>query len=53
MTNGEKIKVVLKPRTYEIRICGDWVEIEIQRLSINFSCDLSWWNSEYKEPITL
>lgn len=52
MTNGEKIKAILKPRTDEIRIYGDWVEIEIQRLGINFSCGLDWWNSEYKEPTT-
>ena len=52
MTNGEKIKAILKPRTDQIRIYSDWVEIEIQSLSINFSCELSWWNAEYKEPTT-
>jgi hypothetical protein len=50
MTNGERLKVVLKPRLDEIKIYGDWVEIEIQRLGINFSCTLEWWNAEYKEP---
>lgn len=49
MTNGEKIKTILKPRTDQIRIYSDWVEIEIQHLSINFNCELSWWNTEYKE----
>ena len=52
MTNGEKIQTILKPRTDQIKICGDWVEIEIQSLGINFSCELSWWNAEYKEPTT-
>jgi hypothetical protein len=52
MTNGEKIKAVLKPREYEIKTYGDWVEIEIQKLGINFSCMLDFWNAEYKEPTT-
>lgn len=52
MTNGEKIKAVLKPREYEIKTYGDWVEIEIQKLGINFSCMLDWWNAEYKESTT-
>ena len=52
MTNGEKIKAILKPRTNQIRVYGDWVEIEIQSLAINFSCGLDWWNAEYKEPTT-
>jgi len=52
MTNGEKIKAILKPRTNQIRIFGEWIEIEIQSLSINFSCELSWWNAENQEPTT-
>ena len=49
MTNGEKIKAILKPRTDQIRIYGDWVEIEIQSLGINFSCELKWWNEESED----
>ena len=49
MTNGEKIKAILKPRTDQIKIYGDWLEIEIQSLGINFSCELKWWDKEYKE----
>ena len=52
MINGEKIKVLLKPREDQIKIYGEWVEIEIQSLAINFSCSLDWWNAEYKEPTT-
>lgn len=52
MTNGEKLKAVLNPRANQIRILGDWVEIEIQKLGINFSCGLDWWNAEYEEPTT-
>ena len=52
MTNGEKLKAVLNPRANQIRILGNWVEIEIQKLGINFSCGLDWWNTEYKEPTT-
>lgn len=52
MTNGEKIKVILKPRTDQIRIYDNWAEIEIQSLGINFSCEISWWNAEYKELTT-
>ena len=52
MTNGEKLKAVLNPRANQIRILGNWVEIEIQKLGINFSCGLDWWNAEYKEPST-
>lgn len=44
MTNGEKIKAILKPREYEIKIYGDWVEIEIQRLDVYFNCTIDWWN---------
>ena len=50
MTNGDAIKAILKPRTNQIRIYGNWVEIEIQSLAINFNCELDWWNAEYKEP---
>lgn len=50
MTNGEKIIAVLNPRANQIRILGNWVEIEIQKSGINFSCGLDWWNAEYKEP---
>lgn len=49
MTNGEKIKAILKPRTDQIRIYDDWVEIEIQSLGINFSCELKWWNEESED----
>lgn len=52
MTNGDAIKAILKPRTDQIRIYGDWVEIEIQSLAIYFSCELGWWEAECKEPIT-
>ena len=48
MTNGEKIKAILKPRTDQIKIYSDWLEIEIQSLGINFSCGLDWWNTESK-----
>lgn len=48
MTNGEKIKAILKPRTDQIKIYSDWLEIEIQSLGINFSCELKWWDKEYK-----
>lgn len=47
MTNGDKITEILKPKDYQIRIYSDWLEIEIQRLGINFSCDLKWWNLPY------
>lgn len=50
MTNGEKIIAILKPRKDQIRIYDNWVEIEIQKLGINFSCDLDWWNIECNEP---
>lgn len=46
MTNGKKIKALLKPRTDQIKIYGHWVEIEIQSLGINFSCSIDWWNKE-------
>lgn len=46
MINGEKIIAILKPRKDQIRIYGNWVEIEIQKLGINFSCELDWWNTE-------
>jgi hypothetical protein len=49
MTNGEKIIAILKPRKDQIRIYDNWVEIEIQKLGINFSCELDWWNIEYSE----
>ncbi len=48
MTNGEKIKDILKPREDQIKIYGIWVEIEIQSKAINFSCELNWWNAPYK-----
>ena len=48
MTNGEKIKDILKPRADQIKIYGEWVEIEIQSEGINFSCALNWWNATYK-----
>lgn len=50
MTNAEKIIAILKPRKDQIRIHDNWVEIEIQKLGINFSCELDWWNAEYEEP---
>lgn len=50
MTNGEKIIAILKPRKDQIRIYSNWVEIEIQKLGINFSCELDWWNIECNEP---
>ena len=50
MTNGEKIIAILKPRKDQIRIYNNWVEIEIQKLGINFSCELDWWNTECNEP---
>ena len=50
MTNGEKIIAILKPRKDQIRIYSNWVEIEIQKLGINFSCELDWWNTECNEP---
>ena len=50
MTNGEKIIAILKPRKDQIRIYSNWVEIEIQKLGINFSCDLDWWNIKCNEP---
>lgn len=50
MTNGEKIIAILKPRKDQIRIYDNWVEIEIQKLGINFSCELDWWNIECNEP---
>ena len=43
MTNGDKIIALLKPRKDQIKIYGNWVEIEIQSLAINFSCSLEWW----------
>lgn len=49
MTNRDAIKAILKPRTNQIRIYGNWVEIEIQHLAISFSCGLEWWNTKYKE----
>ena len=49
MTNGERIKIILNPREDQIKIYGDWVEVEIQSSGINFSCSLEWWNSEHKE----
>lgn len=52
MTNGEKIIAILKPRKDQIRIYSNWVEIEIQKLGINFSCELDWWNTEYSESTT-
>lgn len=52
MTNGEKIIAILKPRKDQIRIYDNWVEIEIQKLGINFSCELDWWNTECNEPTT-
>lgn len=52
MINGEKIIAILKPRKDQIRIYGNWIEIEIQKSGINFSCGLDWWNAEYKEPTT-
>jgi hypothetical protein len=50
MTNGKKIIAILKPRKDQIRIYDNWVEIEIQKLGINFSCELDWWNIECNEP---
>ena len=50
MTNGEKIIAILKPRKDQIRIYDNWVEIEIQKLGINFSCELNWWNIECNKP---
>ena len=52
MTNGEKIKAILKPRTDQIKIYSDWLEIEIQSLGINFSCELKWWNEEREDKRT-
>ncbi len=49
MTNGEKIVAVLKPRNDQIKIHDNQVEIEIQQFGINFYCELTWWNAEYKE----
>ena len=45
-TNGDWVKALLNPREDQIRICGDWVEIEIQSKGINFSCELGWWNAQ-------
>lgn len=44
-TNGDWVKSLLHPREDQIRISGNYVEIEIQRTGINFSCDLEWWNA--------
>ena len=49
MTNGDKIIEILKPKDYQIKIYTDWIEIEIQPLGINFSCDIKWWGSPYTE----
>ena len=49
MTNGDMIRAVLDPRTDQVIIYGDSVEIEIQKLGIYFSCETSWWNAPYKE----
>jgi len=46
MTNGDVIKDLFNPRDDQIKVLsGEWVEIEIQRKGINFSCDLKWWNA--------
>ena len=44
-TNGDVIKDLFDPRDDQIKTYGDWVEIEIQRQGINFSCTLEWWNA--------
>lgn len=49
MTNGDVIKDLFNPRDDQIKIYDDWVEIEIQRQGINFSCELRWWNALSKE----
>ena len=48
-TNGEIIQAILKPRTDEVKIRSDYVEIEIQKEGINFECSLDWWNAHYKK----
>ena len=49
VTNGAVIKAILNPREDQIKITGDWVEIEMQREGINFSCSIEYWNSPYKK----
>lgn len=44
-TNGDWVKSLLNPREDQIKIYGDYVEIEIQNKGINFSCELEWWNA--------
>lgn len=49
MTNGDVIKKLLNPRDDQIKVYGnDWIEIEIQRHGINFSCSSKWWNAPYQ-----
>lgn len=48
MTNADVIKDLLNPRDDQIKTYSDWVEIEIQRQGINFSCTLEWWNAPYQ-----
>lgn len=45
MTNGDVIKNLFDPRDDQIKVYGEYVEIEIQRQGINFSCALTWWNA--------
>ena len=45
MTNGDVIKDLFNPRDDQIKVYGEFVEIEIQRQGINFTCELKWWNS--------
>lgn len=47
-TNGDMIKDLLNPRDDQIKVYGNWVEIEIQKQAINFNCELKWWNAPYK-----
>lgn len=48
MTNADVIKDLFNPRDDQIKTYSDWVEIEIQRQGINFSCTLEWWNAPYQ-----
>lgn len=49
-TKGDLIKALLNPRDNQIKISPDslWVEIEIQKTGINFSCLKEWWDSPFK-----
>lgn len=48
LTNGDVIKALLNPRNDQIKVYGEWVEVEIQKQGFNFSCTLGWWNAPYK-----